>query len=351
MFAFVGSRTTVERKARGAGLSVYTVLPGGTWELRHVLRGLTNPSYLALSRAADRLYAVHGDGESVSAFAVARDGALLILGTQATEGRNPVHLLIHERSRSLLVANYATGSLVRLPIHPDGTLGRVSQSLELPGQTGPHRTQQTGSHPHQVLLDPTGDRVIVPDKGLDRVFAVAVGSDDGSVTLAPDGPPPGREGAGPRHAVFDRSGTNLFVANELDSTVTRFAYGAGSGRLSPLEIVSTLPSSCLKTSHAAGIALTPCGRWLYVSNRGDDSIAVIEVEAAGLRPKAWIPAGGAKPRFITLDPTGQTLLVANEDSDTIVSFAVDQVTGALARTGQVVETGSPVCVVFGSPAA
>ncbi|MCJ2020473.1 lactonase family protein [Methylobacterium sp. E-065] len=112
-----------------------------------------------------------------------------------------------------------------------------------------------------------------------------------------------------------------------------------------------MTASCLKTSHAAVIALTPCGRWLYVSNRGDDSIAVLAVEAAGLRPMAWIPTGGAKPRFITLDPTGQTLLVANEDSDTIVSFAVDQVTGALARTGQAVETGSPVCVVFGSPAA
>lgn len=351
MFAFVGCRTTRERNARGEGISVYAIARDGGWSLRSVLRGLINPSYLALNGRGDRLYTVHGDGEAVSAFALSVDGSLSPLGTQPTGGRNPVHLCVHEASSALLVANYATGSVARLPILADGRLGPLAQRLDLPGEVGPHRTQQQGSHPHQILADPSGARIIVPDKGLDRVFTIGIGPDDGRLALVPDAPP-GREGAGPRHAVFAPDGTTLFVANELDATVTRFRYAPDTGMLAAQEIVSVLPADCLRTSHAAGIVLSPCGRWLYVSNRGDDSITQLEVDPATsrLRPRTWTKTGGAKPRFLTLDPTGRMLVVANEDSDTIVFFALDRGTGALAPTGQVVETGSPVCIVFGGPA-
>ena len=351
MLAFVGCRTTAERNARGRGIEVYRVAPAGAWHHLGTQGGLVNPSFLALGPAGDRLYAVHGDGETVSAFAVGRGGALSSLGSRSSGGRNPVHLALHAPSRSLLVANYAAGGVARLPVGPDGALGDPTQVLALPGAPGPHRTQQRGSHPHQVLLDPAGRRAIVPDKGLDSVFVLSLG-EAGELALVTERPPRGREGAGPRHAAFHPSGTALFVANELDSTVTAFGYDAGTGRLAARETVSVLPPDCLATSHAAGIALTPCGRWLYVSNRGHDSVTLLAVDAERLtaRPVAVTKTGGAKPRFIALDPGGTRLVVAHEDGDTIAVFAVDPGTGALSPAGTVAETGSPVCVVFGGRA-
>ena len=345
MFAYVGCRTTAERRARGRGIGVYAIAADGGWHHLQTVDGLDNPSFLAIAPEGDRLYTVHGDTEWVSAFAIQPDGTLEPLGTRSTGGRNPVHLVIHGPSRSLIVANYASGSLARLPIDADGRIGPSTELLELPGEPGPHRFQQRGSHPHQVLLDPTGNRIVVPDKGLDRVFVAAITA---ALVLAPDQPPAGREGAGPRHAVFHPSGRALFVANELDATVTTYRYEAEIGRLAAREIVSVLPPDCLGTSHAAGIALTPCGRWLFVSNRGHDSVTTLRVDADGLtaRPVAWTPSGGAKPRFIGLSPSGDRLVVANEDGDSILVFAVDGASGALKPTGIVVETGSPVCVAF-----
>ncbi|MGI3904124.1 MAG: lactonase family protein [Janthinobacterium lividum] len=348
MLAYVGCRTTAERNARGRGIEIYDVAADGTWHHLGTEGGLVNPSFLALSPVGDRLYVVHGDGDTVSAFAVGRDGALSMMGSRPCGGRNPVHLVVHAWSGNLFVANYATGSVARLPIGPDGALEDSAQVLDLPGLPGPHRTQQRGSHPHQILLDPAGRRAIVPDKGLDSVFVLSLG-EAGALGLNTDQPPRGREGAGPRHAVFHPSGNALFLANELDSTVTTFRYDAESGRLEAREIVSVLPPDCLTTSHAAGIALTPCGRWLYVSNRGHDSVTLLAVDPERLtvRLMAVTKTGGAKPRFLTLDPDGSHLVVAHEDSDTLAVLTVDPGTGALSPTGPVVRTGSPVCVVFG----
>ena len=345
MYAYVGCRTTAERHARGRGIGVYVIAPDGGWHPLQTVAGVDNPSFLALAPDSRRLYAVHGDTEWVSAFAIRPDGTLEPLETQSTGGRNPVHLAIHAPSRSLIVANYASGSLARLPLAADGRIGRLTELLALPGEPGPHRVQQGGSHPHQILLDPTGGRVIVPDKGLDRVFVADVAA---ALALAPDQPPSGREGSGPRHAVFHPSGRALFVANELDATVTSYRYKAETGRLVASGIVSVLPPDCLRTSHAAGIALTPCGRWLFVSNRGHDSVATLKVDADGLtvRPVAWTASGGAKPRFIGLDPSGDRLVIANEDGDSILVLAIDGASGVLTPTGVVVETGSPVCVAF-----
>jgi 6-phosphogluconolactonase len=343
--AYIGCRTTRERNARGEGLTVFSVTEGPTWMRRQVLAGLPNPSFLTLGRA-DVLYTVHGDHGEVTAHRVHADGELEVIGTQSTGGRNPVHLVVDGTGTGLIVANYATGTVARLPINPDGSLGAVMQLLALPGEPGPHRMQQKGSHPHQVLADPTGRRFVVPDKGLDRVFFVEV-DEAGEMRLDGARTVHGREGAGPRHGAFHPAGDTLYVVNELDATVTTLRYDARSGEADPVEIVSTLPPRCLITSHAAGIVVTPCGRWVFVSNRGHDSITTFAVEpsARTLVPVAWTSAQGEKPRFITLDPDGH-LLVANEDSDLIVTFEIDGNSGRLTPVGDPVRTGSPVCILF-----
>jgi len=348
MYAYVGSRTTRERNARGKGISVFRVDPD-TAALQPVqqLEELENPSFLALNAAGDRLYAVHGDTTRVSAFAVDRaTGRLAALNAQDTQGRNPVHLAIDPSGRYLVVCNHIGASLVVLPIAPDGSLLPVAQRLQIDGPRGPHRIEQTQAKPHACPFAPDGRHVVVPDKGLDRVFAFRFA--DGRLAPARPDAAVAREGAGPRHIAFHPSGRWAYCVNELDSTVTTYAYDAGQGTLAPLQVLPSLPSTYPGNSRAAEIEVDGDGRFVYASNRGHDSIAVFRVDAAsGLL--AWAgacAAGGRTPRFITLAPGGRFMYALNEDSDSIVAFRIDPDSGMPAPTGLPVATGSPVCMVF-----
>lgn len=348
MYAYVGSRTTRERNARGDGISVFRVDPdNGALELVQVAGGLVNPSYLTLSRDGGRLYTVHGDQSDVSAFAVDRaTGRLELLNRQSTEGKNPVHLALDPSGRYLVVTNHLGSSLAVLPLAADGSLQPVRQLLTLSGPIGPHRIEQQQAKPHANPFDPSGRNVVVPDKGLDRVFSFRF--EDGTLIPAPTPFVATREGAGPRHLAFHPGRPFAYVVNELDSTVTTYRFDPATAALAPLQILSTLPATFTGNSRAAGIAIDPAGRALYASNRGHDSIALFHIDATtGLLGFAGAePTLGRTPRFFTLSPDGRLLFALNEDSDSIVAFRVDAATGGITPTGRTVKTGSPVCMVF-----
>jgi len=352
LYAHVGSRTTRERHARGDGISVFHVdAHSGALSLVQVVTGLVNPSYLALGPGGRQLYTVHGDHREVSAFDIdPGTGALRFLNQQSTEGHNPVHLALAPGGRHLIVTNPLGASVAVLPIAADGALGPVAQRLAFEGPLGPHRIEQQQAKPHFNLFDPSGRFVLVPDKGLDRVFSFRWGGERGGERLAPAAKPfvQTREGAGPRSLVFHPGKPLAYVVNELDSTVTTYRFDTATGGLAPLQIVPTLPPSFTGNNRAAGIAIDGAGHTVYASNRGHDSIAVLRVDAhRGLL--SWAadqPSGGRTPRFFTLSPGGQWLYALNEDSDTIVCFAVDAATGCLTPTGPVTGCGSPVCMVF-----
>jgi 6-phosphogluconolactonase (cycloisomerase 2 family) len=348
MFAYVGSRTTRERNARGDGISVFRVEPrDGSLELVQVLGDLVNPSYLALSANGSRLYAVHGDQTEVSAFAVdGAAGTLRFLNRQSTEGRNPVHLVLDPSGRNLVVTNHIGANLAVLPVLEDGSLGAIRQLVPISGPIGPHRIEQTQAKPHFNPLDPSGRYVIVPDKGLDRVFSFRLV--DGALVPASVPFAVAREGSGPRNAAFHPNGTLAYVVNELDSTVTTYRFDPSTGGLQPLQILPTLPSSYTGNSRAAGIIVDASGRTVYASNRGHDSVAAFRIDSdTGLLTfMAASGTGGRTPRFITLSADGRILYALNEDSDTIALFDVDPATGALALSGRSYACGSPVCMVF-----
>jgi 6-phosphogluconolactonase len=349
--AYVGCRTTTARGAQGKGLSVYAVNPAsGEWRLRQVVDGLVNPSYMILNRARDRLYAVHGDQTEVSSFVVdPNNGTLRFRNRQPCGGANPVHLELSMDEHCLVVANYATGTLALLGVAGDGALEPVAALLGMPGAPGPHRIEQNGSHPHHArrftaLGQPTPWH-IVPDKGLDAVFAVRWGTSAADTRVARF---QSRESAGPRHAAFSPLGHLVYVANELDSTVTTLAFDPDAGEFACLGHVSTLPGHYSMENRVAGIAVHPSGRMVYVSNRGHDSVACIPVEADGTlaREPSWVDALGNVPRFITLTPDGRHLLIANERSHALVIRALDAATLMPGADATIVATGSPVCVVF-----
>lgn len=345
MYAYVGSRTTQARQARGEGISVYRVSPAGALERVQVVGDLINPSYLTLNRAGNRLYTVHGDEQEVSAFAVDREsGCLTLLNQQASGGHNPVHLALAPDDRHLVVSNHLGRSLAVLPVAADGQLEPLVQLLELQGQPGPHRQEQPHAKPHCNPFDPSGRFLLVPDKGLDRIFSFAFREG----RLVPVAEVATREGAGPRHLAYHPRLPRAYVVNELDSTITTYAFDASFGALEPLAIHTTLPASFTGNNRAAAIEVDRTGRLLYTSNRGHDSLTVFTLDPeSGLpTPIGSLSSGGRTPRTFALAPDGRQLFALNEDSDSIVSFRVDETQAILEPTGTVVRCGSPVCLVF-----
>lgn len=352
MFAYVGSRTTRERNARGEGISVFKVdQERGRLELVQIVRDLVNPSFLALNAAGTHLYAVHGDLSDISAFAVDRaTGKLTFLNRQDTGGKNPVHLALDPTGRWVIVSNHLGSSLAVLPVRADGTLGERAQLVTLEGPLGPHRVEQKLAKPHFNPFDPSGRFVIVQDKGLDRTFSFRF--ENGR--LAPAAAPfvVAREGAGPRHMAFAPHRGTAYVLNELDSTVTTYAYDAATGALAPRQILSTLPDTFTGNSRASEIQIDAGEQFLYASNRGHDSIAVFRIDPATGR-LAFAGADGTEgktPRFFTLTPNGRFMFALNEDSDSIVGCAVDPTSGRLRPNGFSVQSGSPVCMIFSTAA-
>jgi 6-phosphogluconolactonase len=348
MFAYVGCRTTRERNARGDGISVFRVdTDSGALERVQLVTDLVNPSFLALSRDGERLYTVHGDLSDVSAFAVDQaSGTLRFINTQSTQGQNPVHLALDPSGRYLVVANHIGASLAVLPIAADGAIEPLTQRVPVEGPIGPHRIEQKQAKPHFNPFDPAGRFVIVPDKGLDRVFSFRF--ENGKLTPAEPAFVAARETSGPRHIAFDPQGRFAYCVNELDSTVTTYRYDANTGALTPLQIVSILPDTYTGNSRASEIEVDASGRFVYASNRGYDSIAVLAVDrdTGHLRFVHAEPTQGRTPRFMTTSPDGRHLYALNEDSDSIVVFSVDRASGRLTPTGFSVQCGSPVCMVF-----
>ena len=186
----------------------------------------------------------------------------------------------------------------------------------------------------------------MPDKGFDCTFVFRFFADPADEPTT-QGPVPSRAGAAPRHCVFHPSLPVLYVNNELDSTVTVYQWNAADGSLTEAQIISTLPRGHEGKNTTAEIAVAADGRFLYVSNRGRDDIALFAIGADGsLSLRGHTPTGGRRPRFFTLDPSGDFLFAANQDSDDITAFCVNKATGEIAATTQRVAVGSPSAITF-----
>ncbi len=350
MYAYVGSYTTAERQARGNGINVYRMdAESGAWSHVQTVGELVNPSFLATGRGGRFLYSVHGDRDEINAFAVdGASGRLAFLNRRSAGGVNLVHLALDPASRFIVTANYKSGTLSSVPLESDGSLGDGVRTIALPGKPGPHRTEQASSHPHHIPFDPGGRFVLVPDKGLDRIFVFRFDGRTGE--LVPNDPAfvASRSGAAPRHVACHPAAPYAYVVNELDSTIATYRWDGVRGALGPVQIVPSLPASFTGDNTGSEIAVAPSGRFVYVSNRGHDSIGIFAVDGTSgiLTPVGWQASGGAKPRFFALDPSGTLLYAANEASDTIVTFRVETASGKLEPTGQVIANASPACIVF-----
>jgi 6-phosphogluconolactonase len=314
-----------------------------------------NPSFLTVHPNGRFLYAVGELNDfqgkragAASAFALdAKTGRLTLLNQQPSGGQGPCHLALDSKGRCVLVANYGSGTVASLPLGKDGSLGEPLSTIQHTGSSvNPQR--QAGPHAHHIVAD-AGDRfVLACDLGLDKVLVYQL--DAKHSRLVPHDPPFASvaPGAGPRHLAFAPNGKFAYVINELNSTLTAFAYEARRGAMTELQTVSTLPENFSGNNSCAEIEVHPSGKFVYGSNRGHDSLAVFAVDrkSGRLTLVEHQPTQGRTPRHFAIDPTGRWLLAENQGSDSVVVFAIDAKTGTLRATGQSLAVGSPVCGVF-----
>lgn len=345
---YVGTYT---RLGQSEGIHVFQRDPGtGRLTQRSFVRDV-DPSWLAFDPARRYLFAVSEGREgtgSVSSWAIdPRTGDLTFLSRQPSGGGEPCHMCTDPAGGYLMVANHEDGSVAVLPIDDEGRLGPLTDLRKHQG-SGPGPSQR-GPHAHFVTYDPPRRRLLVADKGIDKVMIYRL--DDARGILVPADPPYARlhAGAAPRHLAWHPGGRYLYVNGEADMTVTAFAYDPERGTLEELHDLSTLPEGATGEHFStAQLLVEPSGRFLYVANRGHDSIAIFAIDQATgrLGVVGHEPSRGRTPRNFNIDPTGRFMYVANQNSHTIVHFQIDQKTGALCPTGDVTEIGGPVCIQF-----
>lgn len=318
----------------------------------HPVGTTTNPSFLVLHPNGRFLYAVNEDESSagmdhITAFAIGSSDGLRAVGTVNSEGLAPCHLGIDATGKWLFVANYGTGTIAVYPIESDGKLGPARQVIQQKG-SGPIASRQKSAHAHEVVLSPDGRFLLSADLGADRIFVY--GFDAATGALTPNTQPAVvlPAGFGPRHLVFSKDGSLIYVVTELTPAVITFRWDAKRGSMTQLGVVSTLPAASSAEPGGAEIVLHPNGRFLYVSNRGhSNTIAIFRIGRDGQPvPAGHVASDGTQPRFFNIDPSGQFLVVANQGSGDLVTFAIDPSSGALTRTGSAVPVPAPVSFVF-----
>ena len=314
-----------------------------------------NPAYVAIDPDHRFLFAVnetdHFNGQAggaVTAFRLdASTGKLEFLNQQPSGGTSPCHIAVDATGKYVLVANYNSGSVAAFPVQTNGFIGPPTAVIQHHGSSvNPQR--QAGPHAHCIAMDAANHRVFACDLGLDKVMIYRLNETNGALTANEIPWVELRPGSGPRHIAFHPDGRRAYVINEIGSTLTAFDYNPESGALKEIQTVSTLPEDFHGVNTSAEVAVHPSGKFVYGSNRGDDSIAVFAVDEPSGRLDfvERQSTRGKIPRCFAIDPTGQYLIAANQDSNSIVVFRINAQTGRLTWTGQTLEIGKPVCVAF-----
>jgi 6-phosphogluconolactonase len=349
LLLYVGTYTN----GKSEGIYVYRMNPDdGELKPAATVKGVSNPSFLAIDPKRRFLYAANESGEfagkkggGVTAFTIDRKtGDLRKLNERNSPGV-PCHVSVHPSGKFVLAANYGGGNVVIYPVLADGRLGEPTDVAQHAGK-GADPKRQGEPHAHCIMPDAAGRFAFAPDLGIDKVMIYRVDEKNGK--LVPNGFAATKAGAGPRHFDFHPSGKFAYVINELDSTLTAFAYDNAKGALAESQTISTLPPNFSGTNFCADVHVHPSGKFVYGSNRGHDSVVAFAVDQSTgkLNLIAHESTRGKWPRNFAVDPAGAFLLVANQNTNNVVAFRIDQQTGKLTATGQTTEIPSPVCLKF-----
>jgi 6-phosphogluconolactonase len=315
--------------------------------------GAEHPFFLAVSPDRRFLYSIHArqfsgpDDEHVAAYAIeGRSGELRLLNRVSSKGRASCYLDVDRTGRTVLVANYTSGSVAALPVRKDGSLAEAASFHQHEGPSSVVPARQEAAHAHCIVISPDNRYAYAADLGTDQVVCYRL--DARSAKLAPNRQPFARTppGAGPRHLTFHPNGRHVYVINELENSVTLFDYDPRTGFLIERQTLSTLPPAFDGESHCADLKITPDGRFLYGTNRGHDSIAAYRLAADGRMTLIGIePSLGKGPQNLAIAGSGKLLLCANLPSNNVAVFRIDAETGRLTSAGEPAAVTRPSCIM------
>ena len=312
-----------------------------------VTSGIQNPSFIAVHPSGLYAYVVSEISTGlIYCYRVMKSGALRLLGIKGTGGSGPCHVGLNRSATVAIVSNYESGSVSSFQVYGDGTLEGPSSFVQHAGSSK-DVVRQSSPHAHSVTYHPEKDIAFVADLGIDKIISYELKLPSCELIAEPRRFISTGNGFGPRHFCWHPSGQYLYCINELESSISTFR-NSGDGVLSLIDTSSTLPQGSHSTNTSADIHISPDGKYVYGSNRGDDSIAVLEVDnvSGNLNFKTAISAGGHTPRNFALTPDGRFLFVANQDSNNIVVFERNPITGWIHQTGVETSIPSPVCIKF-----
>jgi len=345
-FLFVGTYTS--GKSEGIYVYEFNAATGKTKPVSSI--SSKNPSYLVNSPDGKYLYAVNENGATqmggVSAFAFDKsNGTLRSLNQQSSGGADPCYITENKTGRWVFVANYSSGSLSALPVQKDGRLDTLTQLIQHIG-SGTIPDRQEKAHVHSTVFSPDQHYLFAADLGMDRESIYHFDpAKPQPLTAAADSFVSVPPGSGPRHFVFHPKKPYAYLIEELSGTVEVFHYN--QGRLKSIQHISSHPADFTGQKGSADIHISIDGKFLYASNRGDaNTIAIFSIDSTSgrLKIRGFQPILGKTPRNFMIDPTGQYLLVANQNSDNIVVFRINPATGLLKPTGEEIQVPNPVCL-------
>ncbi len=321
-------------------------LNNGVTFLKSNTEKINNPGFLTISNDRNFIYSVNQfqNESSISAFKFnSKSGKLDFINSQNSSGINPCYITNDEKN--VIVANYTSGSLAVFSKNSDGSLGVAKQVFQQFGKSVNPKRQES-PHVHMVQFSPDRKYVFATDLGKDKIYIYNYNATSKTNMLAIKDSVSVKPGSGPRHFTFNKSGSLVYLLQELDGTLT--VYKNKNGKLIKFQETTVIAPDFIGESSAADIHISPDGRFLYASNRGTaNDISCFEIQKEGsLLFKARTSTQGKGPRNFTIDPTGNYLLIGHQYTNNIVIFEINKETGSLTDTGKRIDICSPVCLIF-----
>lgn len=345
-YLFIGTYTSGGSK----GIYVYN-FNSQTGEAKWVSNtdSAANPSFLTIAPDGKHIYAVNEISRAQAGLVAAytfdpASGKLNLINRVSSGSENPCHISITKNGKWLAVANYTGGSLATFPVNADGSIQPFAQHIIHNGKSvNPDRQEK--AHVHSVFFSPDEKYLFTPDLGMDEVTSYQFNPNN-KEPLSPAAKPlvNAEPGSGPRHLDFSPNGKFMYVIEEMGGSVSAYAYNNGIAK--KIQRIATHPADYEGQPGSADIHISPDGKFLYASNRGDENnIAIFSVATDGkLTSVGYQSTMGMQPRNFMIDPTGNFLLAANQKTSNIVIYKRDKATGLLTALPKQLEIPNPVCL-------
>ena len=343
-FVYFGTYT------RGASEGIYVSKldnESGALSVPQLAAKIDNPSFLAVHPSNKFLYAVtesSKDKSVVTAYVIGEDGSLRQLNSQPAKGAAACHVSVDASGKTLLIANYAGDNCASFPLADDGSI-KAGNYYQHSGSSV-HPKRQKGPHPHSINVDPQNKRAFVADLGIDKIVVYNMDAEKG--TLEKHSALSMKAGGGPRHFSFHPNGKFAYSNLEMTREIVAMTYDSKAGTLKAIQTLSTLPKDAPAKGSTAECLVHPSGKWVYVSNRGHNSVAVFSInQSSGKLTMVEVEATqGEIPRGFGISPDGKFLIAGHQKTDKVTVFKINQDTGALDFTGNTVNVNAAVNVRF-----